>query len=147
MTKELDDFFKSKGINKQKEEFTQLQKEEIQSAVDSIIRPAFEGLASKFSSYANISAQVSAGKNTADSAKENIVLKVFKTMQAKFFYQVKFSIADNSIYVNGQFCIPSIYGECTKYVDTGLKVALTDLSEETLTDDIISEFIKAVDIK
>jgi hypothetical protein len=147
MTNKLDDFFNSKGIKKQTPEFTPNQEAEIQSVIDLIIKPAFEELGGDFSSYSNIKGQVSTSKKSTDSIRENIELKVFKTMQAKFFYKPKFSVTDNQLYVTGQFCIPNLYGECTSYTNTNLKLTLANLTGDNLKTDVISAFTDNVDIQ
>jgi len=104
-------------------------------------------LADELSSYANVKADMMTSKNSIHSIKENIELKVYRTMQAKFIYRPKFSIEGNDIFLTGQFCKPNLYGEAVEYKDTGLKKVIADINEEDIKSDLSKAFTTNVDLK
>ena len=147
MTDELKDFFKSKGIKKIIPEFNQSQEQQIQIIIENVYKPVFTELSEELSSFANIRADMMVSKRTMDSIKEEIELKVYRTMQAKFFYRPKFLVENNDIFVIGQFCIPNFYGEGLTYRDTEFKRIITDINEVAIKDDFMKAFTENVDLK
>jgi hypothetical protein len=147
MTEQLEDFFNSKGIKKNVPEFTPAQEEQIQKVIQNVIKPAFTTLADELSSYANFKADIMTSKKSINSIKENIELKVYRIMQAKFIYRPKFSIEDNDIFLTGQFCKPELYGESVEYKYTDLKKVIADIKENDIKNDFSNAFTTNVDIK
>ncbi|MBN2881431.1 hypothetical protein JXM83_05260 [Candidatus Woesearchaeota archaeon] len=147
MTKQLEDFFNSKGIKKYVPEFNPVQEKQIQSVIENIVKPVLTNLADELSSYANIKADIMTSKKSIDSIKENIELKVYRTMQVKFIYRLKFSIEGNDIFLIGQFCKPNFYGEAIEYKDTDLKKIITNINEDDIKGDFSIAFTTNVELK
>jgi hypothetical protein len=147
MTDLLDNFFNSNGIQKKIPELNYEHEMEIQSVIDEIIKPAFQELSYKISSYSNFKGVILTSKKESNSYKEYIELKVNRVMQLKFVYSPKFSLEDKSIIVTGQFCIPNLHGEAIEFKNTALRKVLSELSESDILYDFSEAFTKNVNIR
>jgi hypothetical protein len=78
---------------------------EIQSVIDKIIKPAFQQLSDKISTYSNFKGVILTSKKETNSYKEYIEFKVNRVMHLEFVYRPKFLLEDKSIIITGQFCV------------------------------------------
>jgi len=137
----LEDFFKKRGIKKKVTEFDKSQESEIQSVLETIIKPVFNELANEFSSYSNVKADYMTSKSAIDAVMENIEFRVYKMTLLKFSYKPKFISGDDGISIIGQFSIPDFYGDKKTYQNTELRKLLSDLDEEDIKNDVTNSFI------
>ena len=63
--------------------------------------------------------------------------------QPKLSYRLSFLKNDNGVTIGGEYSTPNIYGENTRYQNSGLNRALTGTSE----DDIASDFFAIMKTK
>lgn len=146
MTKQLDEFFNSKGIKKSIPEFNTDQETMIQSVNDNIIKPVLHQLAENLTTYTNCNAEVMTSKKEVSSIKENVELKFYRNLNMKFVYRPKFSIEGENIIVTGQYCIPNLYGEMIDFNNTNLQKNITELIALDITEDFTNSFTSNVDI-
>lgn len=147
MTDLIDNFFNSKGIKKNIPELNYEHEMEIQSVIDEIIKPAFQRLAGKISSYSNFKGEILTSRKETNSYKEYVELKVIHVMHLEFVYSPKFSLENKNIIITGQYCIPNLHGEVIEFKNTTLRKVLSDLSESDIFDDFSEAFTKNVNIR
>ena len=132
----IDELLKSQGFEKKAPELSADDEAVIQEFLDNIGRPAFENISDQINSFQNIRAEVSTSKKTPQSAVESFELSVYKMSQPKLSYRLGFLKKENGISISGEYSTPNIYGENTRYQNSGLNRALNGTTE----DDIASDF-------
>lgn len=133
---ELDDVFKGKGFEKKLPELSPKDEENIQKFIDNIGKPAFENIADQLNSFNKIKAEVEVNKRSGNSIMEEIVLHLFQMGQPKLAYRLKFSKKQESLYLFGEYSIPNIYGENTRFHNTSLESPLNNSTEEEIAADL-----------
>jgi len=132
----IDELLKSQGFEKKAPELSADDEAVIQEFLDNIGRPAFENISDQINSFQNIRAEVSTSKKTPQSSVESFELSVYKMSQPKLSYRLGFLKKENGISISGEYSTPNIYGENTRYQNSGLNRALNGTTE----DDIASDF-------
>ena len=133
---ELDEVFKSKGFEKKLPELSAKDGQSIQEFLDNIGKPAFENISDQLNSFNDVKAEVEVSKRSNDTIIEDVELHLFKQGQPKLAYRVKFTKRQEHIFIEGEYSIPNIYGENTRYHKTSLEQPLADITEEELAADI-----------
>ena len=133
---DLDEVFKSKGFDKKLPELSVKDEQSIQEFLDNIGKPAFENISDQLNSFNDVKAEVEVSKRSGDSSIENVELHLFRLGQPKLAYRVKFTKRQEHIYLEGEYSIPNIYGENTRYHKTSLEHPLSDITEEELAADL-----------
>lgn len=133
---DLDEVFKSKGFEKKLPELSVKDEQSIQEFLDNIGKPAFENISDQLNSFNDVKAEVEVSKRSNDSHIENVELHLFRLGQPKLAYRLKFSKRQEHIYIEGEYSIPNIYGENTRYHKTTLEQPLSDITEEELAADL-----------
>lgn len=133
---DLDEVFKSKGFEKKLPELSVKDEQSIQEFLDNIGKPAFENISDQLNSFNDVKAEVEVSKRSNDSNIENVELHLFRLGQPKLAYRLKFSKRQEHIYIEGEYSIPNIYGENTRYHKTTLEQPLSDITEEELAADL-----------
>ncbi|HUQ97632.1 MAG TPA: hypothetical protein VM010_08200, partial [Chitinophagaceae bacterium] len=85
---------------------------------------------------------VGIGKKNTDAIFEQVELTVFKLAQAKLTYRLKFLKREGGVHLNSEYSIPNIYGENTRFHNSGLDRPLAGTSEEDIANDF-SEILKS----
>ena len=133
---DLDEVFKSKGFEKKLPELSVKDEQSIQEFLDNMGKPAFENISDQLNSFNDVKAEVEVSKRSNDSNIENVELHLFRLGQPKLAYRLKFSKRQEHIYIEGEYSIPNIYGENTRYHKTTLEQPLSDITEEELAADL-----------
>ena len=134
----IDELLKSQGFEKKAPELSAEDAKVIQEFLDNIGRPAFENICDQINSFQNIRAEVSASKKTPQSTIESFELSVYKMTQPKLSYRLGFIKKENGININGEYSTPNIYGENTRYHNSGLNRALNGTTEEDIASDFFA---------
>lgn len=132
---EIDDLFKSQGFAKKIPELSAEDQFAIQEFQDNIGKPAFENFCDELNSFQNIKAEVIVAKKNANALMEQVELTVFKMAQAKLTYRLKFIKKESGVHINSEFSIPNIYGENTRFHNSGLERPLAGTTEDEIADD------------
>ena len=75
---------------------------------------------------------------------DSFELSVYKMAQPKLSYRLNFSKDENGIInIGGEYSTPNIYGENTRYQNSGLNMIIS----ETTEDDIASDFFTIMKTK
>jgi hypothetical protein len=134
----IDELLKSQGFEKKAPELSPEDEAIIQEFLDNIGRPAFENICDQINSFQNIRAEVTTSKKTPQSAIEGSELSVYKMTQPKLSYRLGFIKKENGININGEYSTPNIYGENTRYHNSGLNRALNGTTEEDIAADFFA---------
>jgi hypothetical protein len=134
----IDELLKSQGFEKKAPELSAEDAVIIQEFLDNIGRPAFENICDQINSFQNIRAEVSASKKIPQSSIESFELSVYKMTQPKLSYRLGFIKKENGININGEYSTPNIYGENTRYHNSGLNRVLTSTTEEDIASDLFA---------
>lgn len=133
---DLDEVFKSKGFEKKLPELSRKDEQTIQEFLDNIGKPAFENISDQLNSFNNVKAEVEVLKRNNDSIMEDVILHLFKMGQPKLAYRLRFSKKQENVYIYGEYSIPNIYGENTRFHNTDLEKPLNNITEEDLASDL-----------
>ena len=134
----IDELLKSQGFEKKAPELSAEDESIIQEFLDNIGRPAFENICDQINSFQNIRAEVTLAKKAPQTAIETFALSVYKMSQPKLSYRLGFVKKENGINVIGEYSTPNIYGENTRYQNSGLNRAIAGTSEDDLATDFFS---------
>jgi hypothetical protein len=134
----IDELLKSQGFEKKAPELSVEDQGTIQEFLDNIGRPAFENICDQINSFQNIRAEVSPSKKAPQSVIESFELSVYKMTQPKLSYRLNFSKKENGINIGGEYSTPNIYGENTRYQNSGLNRALSGTTEEDIASDFFT---------
>ena len=132
---EIDALFKSQGFEKKIPELSAEDQEAIQEFQDNIGKPALENFCDELNSFQNIRAEVIVSKKNAEALMEQVELTVFKMAQAKLTYRLKFLKKEGGVHINSEYSIPNIYGENTRFHNSGLDRPLLGTSEDEIAND------------
>lgn len=140
----IDELLKSQGFEKKAPELSVDDQAAIQEFQDNIGRPAFENICDQLNSFQNIRAEVTPSKKAPQAVIESFELSVYKMAQPKLSYRLNFSKDENGIInIGGEYSTPNIYGENTRYQNSGLNMIIS----ETTEDDIASDFFTIMKTK
>lgn len=132
----IDELLKSQGFEKKAPELSPEDELIIQEFLENIGRPAFENICDQINSFQNIRAEVKTSRKTPQAAIETCELSVYKMTQPKLSYRLGFIKKENGVNINGEYSTPNIYGENTRYHNSGLNKTLNGTTE----DDIAADF-------
>jgi hypothetical protein len=132
----IDELLKSQGFEKKAPELSIDDQAAIQEFLDNIGRPAFENICDQLNSFQNIRAEVTPSKKAPQSVIESFELSVYKMTQPKLSYRLNFLKKEDGINIDGEYSTPNIYGENTRYQNSGLNRPINGTTE----DDIASDF-------
>jgi len=139
----IDELLKSQGFEKKAPELSPEDQEAIQEFLENIGKPAFENICDQLNSFQNVRAEVTASKKIPQSVLEFFELSVYKMSQPKLSYRLNFSKKEDGVNIGGEYSTPNIYGENTRYQNSGLSRTLSGTSE----DDIASDFFAIMKTK
>jgi hypothetical protein len=139
---EIDDLFKSQGFAKKIPELSAEDQLAIQEFQENIGKPALENFCDELNSFQNIKAEVVVSKKNAEALMEQVELTVYKMAQPKITYRLKFLKKESGVYINSEYSIPNIYGENTRFHNSGLNRPLAGTSEDEIANDF-SEILKS----
>jgi hypothetical protein len=131
----IDELLKSQGFEKKAPELSGEDEAVIQEFLDNIGRPAFENICDQINSFQNIRAEVTASKKAPQSTIESFELSIYKMSQPKLSYRLGFLKKENGINVSGEYSTPNIYGENTRYQNSGLNRVISGTTEEDIAGD------------
>jgi hypothetical protein len=134
----IDELLKSQGFEKKAPELSPEDEVVIQEFLENIGRPAFENICDQINSFQNIRAEVKTLKKAPQSTIETWELSVYKMTQPKLSYRLGFIKKENGININGEYSTPNIYGENTRYHNSGLNRALNGTTEEDIASDLFA---------
>jgi hypothetical protein len=134
----IDELLKSQGFEKKAPELFPEDEVVIQEFLENIGRPAFENICDQINSFQNIRAEVKTLKKAPQSTIETWELSVYKMTQPKLSYRLGFIKKENGININGEYSTPNIYGENTRYHNSGLNRALNGTTEEDIASDLFA---------
>ncbi len=134
----IDELLKSQGFEKKAPELSADDEKLIQEFLDNIGRPAFENICDQINSFQNIRAEVTPSKKAPQSSIESFELSVYKMSQPKLSYRLGFLKKENGINVSGEYSTPNIYGENTRYQNSGLNRTLSGTTEEDIAGDFFA---------
>lgn len=133
---EIDSLFKSQGFEKKIPDLTPEDETTIQQFLDNIGKPALQNICDQLNSYLNIKAEVVAEKERASSIMEMVRLNISRMNQPKLTYRLKFQKDDKGINLVGECSVPNIYGENTRFEDSGLQRPMQGTTEEEIASDL-----------
>ena len=133
---EIDELLKHQGFDKKIPELSAADETSIQEFLDNIGKPAFENVCDQLNSFQHVKAEVEESKKTHPSNFELFELSVFKMAQPKLTYRLRFLRKAAGLYIGGEYSIPNIYGENTRFQNSSLDRELTGTTE----DDIAADF-------
>jgi hypothetical protein len=139
---EIDDLFKSQGFAKKIPELSAEDQLAIQEFQENIGKPALENFCDELNSFQNIKAEVVVSKKNAEALMEQVELTVYKMAQPKITYRLKFLKKESGVFINSEYSIPNIYGENTRFHNSGLNRPLAGTSEDEIANDF-SEILKS----
>ena len=139
----IDELLKSQGFEKKAPELSVDEQKTIQEFLENIGKPAFENICDQLNAFQNIRAEVTDSKKLPQSLIEPFELSVYKMSQPKLSYRLSFLKNESGVTIGGEYSTPNIYGENTRYQNSGLSRALTGTSE----DDIASDFFAIMKTK
>ena len=134
----IDELLKSQGFEKKAPELSPEDEVIIQEFLENIGRPAFENICDQINSFQNIRAEVKTSKKRPQSAIEAFELSVYKMTQPKLSYRLGFIKKENGVNINGEYSTPNIYGENTRYHNSGLNRTLSGTTEEDIASDFFA---------
>ncbi len=131
---EIDSLFKNQGFEKK---LPQLSKEDdiaIKEFMDNIGNPAFENICDQLNSFLHVKAElIPVLKNGFN---DTVELNISKMNQPKLTYRLKFQKKEEGVHIKGEYSIPNIYGENTRFQDTNLDRLMAGTSEEDIGNDL-----------
>lgn len=133
---EIDELLKHQGFDKKVPELSAADEVAIQEFLDNIGKPAFENVCDQLNSFQHVKAEVEESKKTHPSKIELFELSVFKMAQPKLTYRLRFSRKTSGLFIGGEYSIPNIYGENTRFQNSTLDRELSGTTE----DDIAADF-------
>ena len=139
----IDELLKSQGFEKKIPELSAEDQSTIQEFFDNIGKPAFENICDQLNSFQNIRAEVKPMIKTPQLTFESFELSVYKMAQPKLSYRLSFLKKEDDITIGGEYSTPNIYGENTRYHNSGLNRSLSGTTE----DDIASDFFSILKAK
>ena len=139
----IDELLKSQGFEKKAAELSVEDQQNIQEFLENIGKPAFENICDQLNAFQNIRAEVTPSKKLPQSLIESFELSVYKMSQPKLSYRLSFLKKENGVNIGGEYSTPNIYGENTRYQNSGLSRVLPGTTE----DDIASDFFAIMKTK
>jgi hypothetical protein len=140
---DIDDLLKHQGFEKKVPELSVADGTAIQEFMDNIGKPAFENICDQLNSFQHVKAEVEESKKSHPSLYEAVELSVFKMAQPKLTYRLRFLRKAAGLYIGGEYSIPNIYGENTRFQNTVLDRELAGTTE----DDIAADFFAIMKTK
>lgn len=134
----IDELLKSQGFEKKAAELSVEDQENIQEFLENIGKPAFENICDQLNAFQNIRAEVTPSKKIPQSLVESFELSVYKMSQPKLSYRLSFLKKENGVNIGGEYSTPNIYGENTRYQNSGLSRALPGTTEDEIASDFFS---------
>lgn len=131
----MDDFLKGQGFEKKIPELSTTDARLIQEFLENIGRPAFENIADRLNAYKEVKAEVATVPFPLNDL-DFFELTVFNKNQPRLTYRLRFTKEMNGqVTLGGEYSIPNIYGENTRFHYTPMTRAITGTSEEDLASD------------
>lgn len=138
---DIGDIFKGQGFEKKIPELSAEDEISIQEFLDNIGKPAFENFSDELNSFQHIKAEVIVSKKKQDALMDVVELTVYKMSHPKLTYRLKF-YKKETVYLVGEYSIPNIYGENTRFNDSSLDRPLAGTTEDDIARDF-SAILKA----
>jgi hypothetical protein len=138
----IDEVIKSQGFEKKVPELSTDDFALIQEFLDQKARACFENICDQLNTFQNIRAEVVQAKSPVHASIESFELMVHKNGQPKLTYRLNFTRRIEGNYVFGEFSIPNIYGENTRFNKTPFDRLITHAWEDDIAADF-SEILKA----
>lgn len=135
---EIDELLKHQGFDKKVPELSAADETSIQEFLDNIGKPAFENVCDQLNSFQHVKAEVEESKKTHSAKFELFELSVFKMGQPKLTYRLRFLRKTAGLYIGGEYSIPNIYGENTRFQNTSLDRELAGTTEEDIAADFFA---------
>ncbi|MFN2457072.1 MAG: hypothetical protein ABR502_02615 [Chitinophagaceae bacterium] len=132
---DIDDLLKHQGFVKKLPELSDHDQTTIQEFLENVGKPAFENISDQLNSFQNVRSEVIPAKKTANSVIEPFELFVYKMAQPKLTYRLHFSKKENGVHINGEYSIPNIYGENSRFQISSLDRILAGTTEEDIASD------------
>ena len=139
----MDEFLKGQGFEKKVPELSSLDAVHIQEFLENIGRPVFENIADRLNAYKEVKAEVAIVPFSLNNI-DFFELTVFNKNQSRLTYRLRFTKEMNGqVTLGGEYSIPNIYGENTRFHHTAMNRAITGTTEE----DIASDFFQILQTK
>lgn len=132
---QINDIFKGQGFEKKVPELSVEDEAAIQEFQDNIGKPAFENFCDELNTFQHVKAEVNIAKKKPEALMELVELTVYKMAHPKLTYRLKFFKKEAGIFVGGEYSIPNIYGENTRFHDSSLGRPLAGTTEEEIAND------------
>ena len=133
---EIDSLFKNQGFEKKLPQLSREDEIAIKEFMDNIGNPAFENICDQLNSFLHVKAELIPTVKPVSGQMNAVELNISKMNQPKLTYRLKFQKKEGGVYIRGEYSIPNIYGENTRFQDTALERLMAGTTEEDIGNDL-----------